>query len=100
MRLFLICLSPSLLAYAIVLVASSGDMADSSFTPSAVLLLLVIGGLLSGVCVGRHVFRKTDGAVFLKWLLAVLTFAGVATLYFALALAGCCGVALIEGSFR
>lgn len=100
MRLFLICLSPSLLAYVIVLLASSGEMAESSVTPSAVILLLIIGALLSGGCVSRHVVRTLGGPVFLKWLFAVLAFAGVATLYFALASVGCCGIAFIEGSLR
>lgn len=96
MRPFLICLSPALLAYAILLVGMTGG----GVTINAVIALLAIGALISGACVGRHVYRKTGEPAFLKWFLSILSFAGVAALYFAVAMAGCCGIALLEDSIR
>lgn len=99
MRPFLICLSPTLLAYAILIVGQAGGMSGSSITLNTVITLLAIGALVSGGCVGRHVYRKTGEPPFLKWLLAILSFLGVTALYFAVAMAGCCGLAVLGDSF-
>jgi peptidoglycan/LPS O-acetylase OafA/YrhL len=100
MRPFLICLSPALLAYAVLLVGVTGGMSGSSVTLNTVITLLAIGALISGACVARHLYRKTGEPAFLKWFLAILSFAGVAVLYFAVTLAGCCGIAMLEDSMR
>jgi len=100
MRPFLLCLSPALLAYAVLLVGVAGGMAGSSVTLNTVITILAIGALISGACVGRHVYRKTGEPAFLKWFLAILSFAGVAVLYFAVAMAGCCGIVVLEDSMR
>jgi hypothetical protein len=100
MRPFLLCLSPALLAYVIMLVGVTGGMSGSSITLNTVITLLAIGALISGGCVGRHVYRKTGEPAFLKWFLAILSFAGVAVLYFAVAMAGCCGIVVLEDSMR
>ena len=100
MRPFLICLSPALLAYAVLLVGVTGGMSGSSLTLNSVITMLAIGALISGGYVARHVFRKTGEPAFLKWFLAILTFAGVAVLYFAVAMAGCCGIVMLEDSMR
>ncbi len=99
-RSFLICLSPSILAYGIMIVGMmSGSKFGSSDWISLVVILLGAGAVLSGACVGRHVFRKTGEPVFLKWFLAVLTFLGVGVVYFVIATAGCCGIAVVGDSF-
>jgi hypothetical protein len=100
MRPFLICLSPALLAYAVLLVGVTGGMSGSSVKLNTVITLLAIGALISGSCVARHVYRKTGEPAFLKWFLAILSFAGVAVLYFAVTMAGCCGIAMLEDSMR
>jgi len=100
MRPFLLCLSPALLAYAVLLVGVAGGMAGSSVTLNTVITILAIGALISGACVGRHVYCKTGEPAFLKWFLAILSFAGVAVLYFAVAMAGCCGIVVLEDSMR
>ena len=100
MRPFLICLSPALLAYAVLLVGVTGGMSGSSVTINAVITVLAIGALISGAFVGRHVYRKTGEPAFLKWFLAILSFTGVAALYFAVAMAGCCGIVMLEDSIR
>ena len=100
MRAFLICLSPSLFAYGIMIVGmASGSSFGSSEWITIVMILLGAGALLSGACVGRHVFRKTGDPEFLKWFLAILTFIGVGVVYFAIATAGCCGIAIMGDSF-
>jgi hypothetical protein len=98
LKSFLICLAPAVLAYAILLASMFGDsLADPAIT--AVVILLVIGAIVSGLCVGRHVFRAVKDPVFLKWTLAILSFLGVGLGYFAMASEGCCGIAVLGDGF-
>jgi len=100
MRSFLICLSPALLAYAILIISmASGSLLESDPLITIVLVLVGFGALLSAGCVGRHVFRATGESFFLKWFVAILSFLGVGVVYFAIATAGCCGIAMIGDSF-
>lgn len=99
LRSFLICLSPALLAYAIMIAGiTSGSSVGSSMGINLVLMLLGFGAVLSGGCVGLHVYRKTGDPVFLKWVATILTFLGVGVVYFAIATAGCCGIAIVGDS--
>lgn len=90
-RKFLICLAPVILAYILVL-AGRDKMIGAS------IVLIVMGSAIAGSCAGFHVYRsmepKGQGS-FLKWFTAVVTFLGVAPLYFFLSMAGCCGIAAV-----
>jgi hypothetical protein len=98
-RCLLICLSPTVLAYVILLTGmmSGKKMGSDSWVP-ILMLLITIGACVSGGFVSARVFRSVVEPVFLKWLLAILTFIGVGLGYFALATAGCCGIAVMGDS--
>ncbi len=100
MRSFLICLSPAILSYAIMIAGiSSGTSSGTDAWMTFVLVLIGFGALLSAGCVARHVYRATGDPVFLKWFVAILSFLGVGVAYFAIATAGCCGIVLMGDSF-
>lgn len=100
MRSFLICLSPAVLGYAILIASiASGVSTGTDLLLTTVLVLFGFGSLLSAGCVGRHVYRATGDPAFLKWLVAFLSFLGVGTAYFAIATAGCCGITILGDTF-
>jgi hypothetical protein len=102
LRSFLICLSPVLLAYLLVLVGGGISRGGDGFL-SAALILIGLGSVVAGICVGRHVYLAMEpkgNASFLKVFLAALAFVGVGVAYFAVGTAGCCGVAILSDAIR
>ncbi|MEQ1841501.1 MAG: hypothetical protein ABL994_13920 [Verrucomicrobiales bacterium] len=99
MRSFLICLSPAVLGYAILIACiASGSNSGVESLLTLVLVLIGFGSLLSAGCVGRHVYRATGDPAFLKWFVSILSFLGVGVAYFAIATAGCCGITMMGDS--
>lgn len=100
MRSFLICLSPALLAFAILIIGMvSGSNSGTDEMLTLAMILIGLGALLSASCVGRYVYRATGDPAFLKWFVAILSFLGVGVVYFGIATAGCCGIVMAGDSF-
>jgi hypothetical protein len=96
LKSFLICLSPALLAYAIMLVEiATNNSLKSDVWAEIVKFLFGFGAILAGACVARHVYHTSPSREDVKWVLVILTFFGVAAVYFAMAMAGCCGLVIL-----
>lgn len=93
LKTFLLCLAPALLAF---LSAMLADYVGEGVIWFA-LLLIVVGAILSGTCVARHLFRsmepKGEGTP-LKIFLGILVFLGVGIAYLGIASAGCCALVM------
>ena len=62
--------------------------------------LLILGGVISGACVGTHTSKAIDGQKWVKIVVGVLVFLVVGVAYYALGMAGCCGVAAVSGLMK
>ena len=93
---FALCLGPAILAYGITLIMTQvedGTSGLSEFVFGVIIFLIIGGAIISGLCVGRKVYRAAKGSDGIRRLLAFLTFLGVGVAYLALGFTGCCGVA-------
>ncbi len=97
---FALCLSPAILAYIIVVVMGLTSALGSEDVMLTVATVLIgIGAIGSGICVGLKVYRSMDSPTWVRWVVSILTFLGVGIAYLAVGFAGCCGLALTSGSF-
>ncbi|MDF1741594.1 MAG: hypothetical protein P1U86_20695 [Verrucomicrobiales bacterium] len=93
MRPFLICLSPAILGFVLVLAVALGDRASDGLIVVA-MYLFGLGALISGGCVARKIVLSSLDPAWWKWTAAVLAFIGVAAAYFAMTMGGCCGLVM------
>lgn len=95
LRGFLICLAPALLAYLMLFLSKFiGE------TIGVAIFLIIAGSIVSGTCVTLHLHRTMEPkgqASGMKIFVGILVFLGVAAGYLAIALAGCCGLAVALG---
>lgn len=98
MRLFLICLSPAILGFILILVGVAGSNASGDFIAGAI-YLFGFGALVSGGCVARNILRGEIEPSWWRWTAAVLAFIAVAAGYFAMTMGGCCGLVMMTESY-
>ncbi|MDA7920779.1 hypothetical protein N9B73_03390 [Verrucomicrobiales bacterium] len=98
MRLFLICLSPAIFGFVVILMNLGGNAMPNALM-EGVIVLFGIGALLSGGCVARKIVLGSSDRTWLTWLGAVLSFIGVAAAYFAMTMGGCCGLVMATNSY-
>ncbi len=96
MKKFLFCLAPSILAYLIVIVTGMSSSTDDSVIWLAMGLILV-GALMSGGLVATSVYEKMKAEKGVKIIVSILCFLGVGVAYFAVSMAGCCGLGMVSG---
>ncbi len=95
MRPFLICLSPAIVGF--ILVVTGSVVWDEALIQIAV-ALFGIGALVSGCWVGAAIIHKSEEPTGMVCLGAVLAFFGVTAGYFAMAMGGCCGLVMATDS--
>ena len=89
MKKFLICLAPAILAYLIVVASSLSQNNLPESMMMLTMILIIIGGIMSGACVATHVYKCMESEKWVKILLCVLCFLGVGIAYSSVGIAGC-----------
>jgi len=97
MKKFLICLSPAALAYVIVVASNLGSNKLSESVMMLSMVLIIIGGIVSGICVATHVYKSMGAEKWAKITVSILCFLGVGIAYSSVGIAGCCGLAAVSG---
>lgn len=93
MRPFLICLSPAILGFVLILVGAALQSTSEGLITGA-MVLFGVGALMSAACVAGRILRRSENPSGATWLGAVLAFIGVSVAYFAMTMGGCCGLVM------
>ncbi len=98
MKKFLICLAPAILAYVIVVASGIGNNKLSEGMMTLSMVLIIIGGIVSGACVATRVYKSMGTEKWAKVVVSILCFLGVGIAYSSIGIAGCCGLAAVSGA--
>lgn len=96
MRPFLICLSPAILGFILVLIVVSIHHRVEDALLYVAMVLFWIGALLSGGCVARKIVHRSSERTWVTWLGAVFAFFGVAIAYLGMTMGGCSAVMMTQ----